>query len=171
MPRNVEIKAKDDDIDAVVKAAETLSGQGAQLIEQLDVLFHGDRGRIKLRILKPSLGILIFDQRDDIAGPKTSTYNVVETDKPDELRSLLGNAYGEAAIVPKRRRLFIVGRMRTHIDTVERIGDYHELEVRLEDDEKPQTGEDQARRLMNQLGTDPSALAKGADADLLASKV
>ena len=167
MPRNVEIKAKISQLDAVLEAAEKLAGSSPESIEQEDVFFHADSGRLKWRVLTPSSGQLIFNQRDDTRGPTTSTYQAVQTEHPIELRSLLGSAYGEKIVVWKLRRLYLVGRTRIHIDIVEGLGAFLDLEVVLEESEPILVGENEALELMSKLGIESNALVEGAYADLL----
>lgn len=170
MARNVKIKARVLDFDAVYESARMVSGGLPELIQQEDVFFHTDQGRLKLRLLTPSRGELIYYERDDTAGPKTSSYQIAETDKPDALRSVLEKAIGEKQMVRKQRWLFRVGRTRIHLDRVEGLGDFMELEVVLDVAEPAQAGETEARELMSQLGIDPEMLVQGAYADLLAAK-
>ena len=167
MPRNIEIMAKISQLDAVQEAAEKLAGSSPESIEQEDVFFHADSGRLKLRVLTPSSGQLIFYQRDDTRGPKASTYQVVQTEHPIELRSLLGRAYGEKIVVRKLRRLYLVGRTRIHIDIVEGLGEFLELEVLLEESEPTLAGENEALELMLKLGIETNALVEGAYSHLL----
>ncbi|MBL4646441.1 MAG: class IV adenylate cyclase [Rhizobiales bacterium] len=81
---------------------------------------------------------------------------------------MLGAAYGEAIIVRKTRLLYLVGRTRIHVDNVEGLGDFMELEVMLDDNENTQAGENEARDLMQKLGIEDNDLVEGAYADLLA---
>ena len=67
-------------------------------------------------------GELIFYQRADQGGPKTSTYSIVPTDRPGELRDALANAYGIRNTVRKTRHLYLAGRTRIHIDEVAALG-------------------------------------------------
>ena len=76
-------------------------------------------------------------------------------------------AYGEDVIVKKVRELFLVGRIRIHLDSVEWLGDFVELEVMLKDGEDPETGLSEANGLMEKLGIDEVDLIAGAYADLL----
>lgn len=168
MPRNVEIKAKIARLDVVLNNAQTLVGEAPKLIEQKDVFFHAKNGRLKLRILGRTHGELIFYQRSDISGPKTSTYRVVETDEPDKLRALLAAAYGEKIIVHKLRHLFTLGRTRIHVDEVTGLGEFLELEVVLDETEGTAEGEREALELMAKLGIKSQDLVEGAYADMLA---
>ena len=71
----------------------------------------------------------------------------------------------------KRRTLYIVGRTRVHLDRVEELGDFLELEVVLADGDAPEPGIAEARELMAALGISPSQLIEGAYVDLLARPV
>jgi len=148
--------------------AAELSGEDGVIIEQEDVFFPCRQGRLKLRILAPDHGELIFYHRPDQAGPKTSTYGISRTTEPDQLRLVLGQSLGEGAVVRKTRRLFMVGRTRVHLDAVEGLGDFLELEVVLDDDEVTDSGEREAADLMARLQVPVTALVEGAYVDLLA---
>ena len=50
MPKNVEVKARVDDVEALVANAERLSGgDGPVLLQQEDTFFVTPTGRLKLR--------------------------------------------------------------------------------------------------------------------------
>ena len=167
MPRNVEIKAKVDNLQAVLEKARSLTDCRPQLISQEDVFFHCPNGRLKLRFFSPVLGELIFYARANIAGPKASANQITKTDQPANLRKLLALAYGEKIIVKKTRTLIIVGRTRIHLDDVDHLGTFVELEVVLDDKEPSSAGEQEARDLMVKLGIKEETLIEGAYADLL----
>lgn len=67
----------------------------------------------------------------------------------------------------KQRRLFIVGRTRVHLDRVEGLGEFLELEVVLAQGEPAEAGIAEAHALMAQLGVDAGQLVQGAYVDLL----
>ncbi len=52
MPRNVEVKAKVDDVNSLIRKAVELCKMEAILIEQSDTFFNTDTGRLKLRKFK-----------------------------------------------------------------------------------------------------------------------
>jgi len=170
LARNVEIKARIADLDQTHAAVARISTKPPQLIEQEDVFFNVATGRLKLRILSPSHGELIFYQREDKIGPKTCTYHIHRTDKPEELRAVLSAACGEKIIIRKQRHLYFSDRTRIHIDVVENLGKFIELEVVLEEYETPDSGESEAQALMEQLGIEADHLVEVAYADLLEGK-
>jgi predicted adenylyl cyclase CyaB len=165
--RNVEIKAAVKDFDRVETALTALSATDPVQLDQEDTFFPCPRGRLKLRKLSPSLGQLIHYLRPDDPGPKTSDYVVVATTEPDRLRDTLATAYGVLAVVRKRRTVRLVGRTRVHLDTVEGLGSFVELEVVLDDGETSERGVAEARRLMAALGIGKDQLVSRAYVDLL----
>ena len=110
MPRNVEIKARLELADVRRVRAALLSEGAPEVIRQEDVFFPVPRGRLKLRFLSPTRGELIFYRRDDRAGPTTSTYSIVPTDRPGQLQRVLESAYGVGSTVRKTRQLTVLGR-------------------------------------------------------------
>ena len=49
MNRNVEIKAKVTDLEAIERRARALADEGPLVLDQEDTFFVCDRGRLKLR--------------------------------------------------------------------------------------------------------------------------
>ena len=167
MPRNVEIKARLTHVEEQRSRAAQLADAPPEVIKQEDVFFNVPQGRLKLRFLSPTHGQLIFYQRSDQMGPKLSMYEWVDTDQPHQLKAVLEAGYGIRSTVRKTRHLYKVGRTRIHIDDVESLGDFLELEVVLSDSEAPGVGEHEARELMQKLGIAETQLVKGAYVDLL----
>ncbi|WP_368205673.1 class IV adenylate cyclase [Aeromonas sp. s5] len=167
MPRNIEIKASIERIDDLLPKALAIADQGAVEIEQDDTFFRCDAGRLKLRTLSPSAGELIFYRRADQQGPKESFYQLTPTHEPDRLRETLSLAWGQIGRVQKKRTLLLVGRTRIHLDRVQGLGHFLELEVVLEEDEPLEAGMQEANDIMAQLGVEPSRLIEGAYLDLL----
>ena len=167
MGRNVEIKARVHDRESCIRRARLLADRPPQVDGQEDVFFPCPAGRLKLRILSPEEGYLIFYERPDVAGPKTSRYSIVPTSEPERTLRILKSAYGIRAVVRKTRHLFVSGRTRIHIDSVENLGDFLELEVVLEEAEDEAQAESEARSLMRALKVDESSLIEAAYVDLL----
>ena len=165
--RNVEIKARISSVEALVPRVAALADQGPIEIEQDDTFFVCERGRIKLRALSATEGQLIFYRRANQAGPKESRFVISPTASPDSLRDALALAYGSAGRVRKHRTLYLVGRTRVHLDRVESLGHFLELEVVLADGESPDAGVKEARALMTALGLADDQLIDGAYVDLL----
>ena len=165
---NELIKARIDNIGALFAKAAELADSGPTEIHQEDTFFSCPNGRMKLRKLSATEGMLIFYQRPDCAGPKESYYLMAPTSSPDLLREVLSSGYGQAGRVRKTRTLFMAGRTRIHLDKVEGLGDFLELEVVLAEDEATEAGMVIARDLLKELGVSDDQLLEGAYVDLAA---
>jgi predicted adenylyl cyclase CyaB len=170
MARNIEIKARIPHVSALYERAITLATEGPTEILQDDTFFACPSGRLKLRAFSNTEGELIFYRRSDEHGPKESFYVRTPTATPDSLRETLTLAYGVVGRVRKHRTLFLAGRTRIHLDVVEDLGDFLELEVVLRDEEPIEAGVHEAQGLMQQLGVDPAQLIDRAYVDLLAGQ-
>jgi predicted adenylyl cyclase CyaB len=82
------------------------------------------------------------------------------------LREALSRAFGAVGRVRKARRLYIADRTRIHLDQVEDLGSFVELEVVLREDESAENGKEVARHVMALLGIAESQLVQGAYVDL-----
>ena len=170
MARNIEIKAHIPSVAAILERAAALADEGPVEIRQDDTFFECRSGRLKLRTFANGEGELIFYRRSDEQGPKESFYVRTPTAAPDSLRETLTLAYGVVGRVRKNRTLFIAGRTRIHLDIVENLGHFLELEVVLREDESTDVGVREAHELMQRLGVTPSQLIDRAYVDLLAKK-
>lgn len=167
MPSNIEIKARARNPERLRLLAERLSDTPPQTIAQHDTFFHCPNGRLKLRELAPDSGELIFYLRDDVAGTKQSYYSIARTATPRQLLEVLSSAYGVQQTVTKTRVLLLAGQTRIHLDSVQGLGSFLELEVVLREDQAPEEGHRIARHLMAALEIDDGDLLEGAYADLL----
>lgn len=168
MARNVEIKARIPDLGVMASKVAAIATEGPIEIAQDDTFFPCATGRLKLRQFSGDRGELIYYRRADLDGPKESFYLLSPTTSPDTLRESLAAAYGVAGRVRKQRTLYLVGRTRVHLDRVDGLGDFVELEVVLSDDENADDGFSEAHALMRTLGIDAAQLIDVAYVDLLA---
>lgn len=169
MAINVEIKAWVKDIDALREKVEVNCDSFSGLIEQEDIFFNVESGRLKLRILAADHGQLIFYKRPDQSGPKISEYHISETAEPEKLKSVLSKALGIRGVVRKERHLYWIGQTRIHLDQVEGLGDFLELEVVLRPDQSRDQGAAIAAEIMKKLHISPDDLIEGAYMDLIES--
>jgi predicted adenylyl cyclase CyaB len=167
MPSNIEIKARTRDFEEIRRRAESLSDTSVEVIPQEDIFFNTEKGRLKLRVLALNLGQLIYYTRPDQQGPKRSEYHIYETPDPENLRRVLELAYGIRGVVKKTRYLYLVGQTRVHLDDVEGLGQFMELEVVMGERQGDAEGQAIAEALMSRLGVGKGDLLEGAYMDLL----
>ena len=167
MPTNVEVKARVRDVACLRARAEALSGGPGQEVQQEDTFFRVPHGRLKLREQSPGQAELIYYERDDAQDPKPSRYLIAGTSEPAALRAVLTAALGPRGVVRKRRTLYRIGQTRLHLDQVEGLGSFLELEVVLAHGLDVAQGGATAADLMERLGLAASDLVSCAYIDLL----
>ncbi len=166
MPANIEIKARARDFAGQERLAESLAGGPPEILEQEDTFFRTRRGRLKLRLLGPGRGELIFYERADDTGPRRSQYRVIPTRDPAGLQAALAGALGVVGVVRKRRKVFLCGQTRIHLDEVEGLGRFLELEVVLRPGQTDTEGQAVTASIMEQLEVRREDLVAGAYLDL-----
>lgn len=152
MARNIEIKARIDSVEALLPRARALADGEAELIEQDDQFFSVPRGRLKLRRFADGSAELIHYHRPDGTEARASDYVRVPVPDPDALALALGRANGLDGRVRKQRWLLLAGQTRIHLDRVQGLGDFMELEVVLRDGQADEDGRRIAEDLMQALG-------------------
>ncbi len=170
MPANIEIKARVRDFAAFEARATALSGGSPQVIPQEDTFFYVRRGRLKLRQLSLEEAQLVYYERPNQQGPKRSHYLIFPTTEPAALKATLSAALGVRGVVRKTRLLYLVGQTRIHLDDVEGLGCFMELEVVLRPGQSDAAGQAIAEDLMHKLGVAKEDLLEGAYMDMLEDK-
>lgn len=170
MPANIEIKAYARNFDEIRRRAESLSDEPVNVLPQEDTFFKTPQGRLKLRVLSLNQGQLIYYTRPDQEGPKRSDYHISLTTDPGNLKRVLELAYGIRGVVRKTRYLYMVGQTRVHLDDVEGLGQFMELEVVLREGQSDAEGQTIAEGLMASLGVESSDLIESAYMDLLEAR-
>lgn len=167
MSRNIEIKARVADLSVVRARAASLSSGAPQLIQQRDTFFDVARGRLKVRAFADGSGELIAYERANQRGPKESTYTRAECRDAAALCEALARVLPVRGVVVKRREVFFAGRTRIHLDAVENLGSFIELEVVLGEGESPEAGQQEAHVLLESLTIPKTDLVPDAYIDLL----
>jgi homotetrameric cytidine deaminase len=171
--RNVELKARDPDPARSLERALALGADDRGEILQRDTYFAAARGRLKLREQEaggsPLSDELIVYSRTDSTEPGTSTYLRVPVADAASLREALETAFGTLVTVTKRRRLLLWENVRIHLDEVEGLGSYLELEGVADPDSDLSTEHDRVEHLRRELGIEDHDLVAGSYSDLLLS--
>ena len=128
MPVNIEIKARTSSADQV---RSILKERGALFIGtdlQTDTYFHVPHGRLKLREGNIEQN-LIWYHRADQKGPKQSSFQLIDARKVPEIKVLLTAALGIKVVVAKSREIYYIGNVKFHIDQVQELGAFVEIEA------------------------------------------
>ncbi len=165
---NVELKARDPDPDATAARCAALGARDRGVLVQRDTYFAGRHGRLKLREQGGAGDELIAYRRPDATAPAESGYVRAAAADPEALREALDAALGTVVVVAKRRRLFLWENVRIHLDDVDGLGRFVELEAIVAPD-----GSDLAvaraklARLRDELAIEDDALVAEGYSDLL----
>jgi len=170
VPRNVEIKARVRDLPALLTAVEAIADGPPELLLQDDTFFDSPFGRLKLRVSTNGTGELVAYRRPDVGGPRESSFVKAAVTDPAALAAVLADALGPAGVVRKRRIFCRHGQTRIHLDEVDGLGTFLELEVELRDGQPTGEGERIARELMARLGIAEDDLVATAYVDLLGDR-
>ncbi|HKC36594.1 MAG TPA: class IV adenylate cyclase [Chitinophagaceae bacterium] len=125
---NVEIKAKCNNPSFI---RDYLIGHDAVfkgIDEQTDTYFNVNSGRLKLREGNIENN-LIFYNRNNQAGPKSSHFHLVKIGDAKELKEVLERSCGIKMIVRKRREIYYIDNVKFHIDEVPGLGSFIEIEA------------------------------------------
>jgi adenylate cyclase class IV len=167
MARNVEIKARVHDLGATRAKAAALASRPGEILQQTDTFFAVPAGRLKVRELADGSGELIAYERLNLPGPKESSYSRFTCTNARALTLTLSRVLPTRGTVVKQREVFLIGRTRVHLDHVDGLGFFVELEVVLAAGETVEDGTRVAQDLLDALDIPQAALVAEAYIDLL----
>lgn len=168
--RNLEIKAHDPDSHATLASAIELGAEDRGWLHQRDTYFHAVQGRLKLREAPPEQAELIAYARAELIGPKVSLYRIVPVADHAALMDALTDALGVRVVVEKARRLLLWRNVRIHLDRVENLGDFIELEAVAASPGGLEVERDRVEKLRDALGIADELLVAHGYADLLTGR-
>jgi homotetrameric cytidine deaminase len=150
--RNIELKALDPDPARSLAVCRRLGAEDRGVLRQRDTYFRTRNGRLKLREEEPGGAVLIQYDRPDAATARESRYRLTRVEDPDDLRESLDAALGTLVVVDKQRHLFMWDGVRIHLDAVDGLGSYVELEGVAPADSDLGPEREKVARLQRELG-------------------
>ena len=167
MARNIEIKARVPNPSQLAAFVQAASDSPPQRLRQVDTFFSVPHGRLKLRVISGRDAELIYYQRDNKPGPKKSSYKRFPVWLPRVVRRVLSLVLLTRGEVVKERFVYKIGQTRIHLDHVQTLGVFVELEVVLSREQTEQEGIKTAERIMDDLQISESDLVELSYIDLL----
>lgn len=156
--QNIEFKAELRDPDLAEAICRRLGARPISVMRQTDTYYRVATGRLKKResvILEPDGPIaepveFIYYHRADSPEPRVSTFTVYSESEAHE-------HFGEDRlpiwlVVRKTRRLSMLGATRIHLDTVEDLGSFLELESMVSRSNPPARARQANEKLRVALG-------------------
>jgi homotetrameric cytidine deaminase len=165
--RNVELKARDPDPARTLALALEAGAEDLGEITQRDTYFSGARERLKLREQEPGESELIAYGRPDETQARVSEYRRVPVGDPRALREALDAGLGTLVVVDKRRRLLLWDGVRIHLDEVDGLGSFLELEAVAPEGSDLSAERAKVERLRGELAVEDGNLVAGSYSDLL----
>lgn len=166
--RNIELKAADPDPSASLAVCGALGAEDHGTIAQRDTYFEVARGGLKLREEQPGRPHLIQFERASEPQQRESRYRIIEVSDGAALCAALAVAIGIRGVVAKRRHLLLWRNVRIHLDQVEQLGTFIELEAVAPADSDLAHEHRLVAELRDALGiTDERLVALGYAAQLL----
>jgi predicted adenylyl cyclase CyaB len=129
VPRNIEVKVRASDLAEVRAAALAIGARSVGVETQVDRYYElaGER-RVKLRSRGDGSAEMIRYDRPESDGVRASDYEVTPVRDVDAGVCLVPRNE-PVAIVRKRRALLLLENVRIHLDDVEGLGTFLELEA------------------------------------------
>ena len=154
--QNIELKSRLHDRAKTEKRLEALGARRMWARRQKDTFFAVPMGWLKLRETEDKPPELISYVRSTTsAEPRASDYDVIIVKDPTGLKSLLGRVLPVDKIVEKERTLWIYGHTRVHLDRLDSLGEFLELETVVEGLD-PGEARAENERLVKALALDPA---------------
>jgi predicted adenylyl cyclase CyaB len=135
--QNIEQKFRCPDLVEVERRARAMGAADRGLIFQHDLFFSAPLARLKLRLFPKVEGdlsltgpaeLISYARADEIKA-RASNYHIARIEDPNSLIATLTQALGPAQSLRKTRHLFIWENTRIHLDEVNDLGTFVELET------------------------------------------
>src|SRR3989344_4143548 len=130
--KNIEIKVRINNRSRILDILRDLNARKAGILTQVDTYYRTMQGRLKIREERETKTItLIFYFRPDKPNSRISEYQIVQLPKQCASHSkiILAQAFGKSVVVKKKRTLYMYKHTRIHLDRVEKLGNFLELET------------------------------------------
>ncbi|MFA6080559.1 MAG: class IV adenylate cyclase [Candidatus Gracilibacteria bacterium] len=125
---NIEIKAKSENQEKIREILKSKNAFFKGLDHQIDTYFNVNHGRLKLREGNIE-NYLVQYQRENKKGPKQSDFTLFEPGSKSSLKEILIKSLGILVVVDKKREIYFIDNVKFHIDIVENLGTFVEIEA------------------------------------------
>ena len=126
--QNLELKAISNSHQACIVALEQMPADFKTSLHQIDTYFHCTTGRLKLRQMVDHAELIGYN-RPNSQTSRYCQYQISSISDPDSLKQILTRTLGVKVVVEKQRSLWLFGATRIHLDRVESLGQFIELET------------------------------------------
>ena len=129
--KNLEVKAKFADLDALKKRMIILGADLTETMHQIDTYFEVPKGRLKLRELTKQKAYLVYYERGERNKERWSNYYTYDVLNQKQFKNVFVRVLGVKVVVDKKRILYMYKNARIHIDRVKGLGNFMEIEIEV----------------------------------------
>lgn len=166
--KNVEIKAH---CGALEPLEQLLLSKGADykgLDHQIDTYFKVPNGRLKLREGNIECALIHYNRANQTTAKRSEIHYYQPTGQPTDLKLALEVALGIKVVVDKKRQIFFIKNVKFHLDRVEGLGTFVEIEAIDQDGSHTEAAlQEQCLYYQNLLGIQTEDLIAYSYSDLL----
>ncbi len=125
---NIEIKARSNNQIRIKEILKLNNAEFKGVDHQIDTYYNVKSGRLKLREGNIE-NHLIFYNRENKSGPKQSNVLLHKPNPESNLKEILANALEILVVVDKHREIYFIENVKFHLDEVENLGTFVEIEA------------------------------------------
>lgn len=129
--RVAEVKARYENHDYIKLILNALKASFKGIDNQIDTYFKVPKGKLKLREGNIE-NYLIYYERKEIKGVKKSDVILHKLKPNSNLKEILANILSPLVVVYKSREIYFVENVKFHLDSVNDLGKFVEIEARDE---------------------------------------
>ena len=166
---NVEIKARCNRVGEVREILCRHNAEFRGLDRQVDTYFRSPSGRLKLREGNIETSLIHYSRANQ-AGPRQAVVSLYHppAGQTAALKEVLIAAMGVQVVVDKSREIYFIGNVKFHLDQVQGLGEFVEVEAISADGRIPaEELRKQCDRYIQLLGISPADLLTDSYSDML----
>jgi len=167
--RNLEAKFKLVRLDDARASALALGYTAEASFTQHDTFFAVAHGKLKLREQPPDAWLIHYGREADGA-LMLSRYEIVPVTEPGRTREMLARALGVVGEVRKHRTLLTRRNVRLHLDRVDRLGSFGEIEAVLSESQSAEAARADVDELLGALSIGAGQLIDVSYFELMARR-
>ena len=129
--KNLELKVSINNFIDIISRLKKIGAKFSGTLNQKDVYYKVNSGRLKTREINNKDFELIFYRRANTKKSKFSDYHILKFSKSELkiLATILNNVFEGKSVVEKKRQPWLYKHTRVHLDKVKGLGNFLELET------------------------------------------
>ncbi|MGA2666793.1 MAG: class IV adenylate cyclase [Patescibacteria group bacterium] len=169
---NVELKVSVKDFKGIIFHLKKIGAGSKGKFSQVDTYYKSKNGRLKIREIDHKFYQLITYYRKDQAESKISDYTIEDLNKKElkQYKWRLSRTNGKSVKVSKKRELWIYNNTRIHLDKIQGLGKFIELETVVKNPDDLQQLEKEHQEVINLLNLSSFTRVSKSYSDLILEK-